>query len=80
MNIAVIRHLVETYDDHQLQQAEAAILEGDAPEIHLQGEDEGEQLTHVLAALWVIQHMKESGSDVVTAIRAYATRIRSSFS
>ncbi len=80
MNIASIRTLIETYDDHQLQQAEAALLEGETPEITIQGEDEGEQLTHVLAALWVIQHMKATDDDVMTSIRAYTKRVRSSIS
>jgi hypothetical protein len=80
MNIAAIRHLVEAHNDHELQQAEAALLEGDVPAIAIQGEDEGEQLTHVLAALWVIQHMKATGDDLMTSIRAYAQRVRSSTS
>jgi len=78
VNIAVIRLLVETYDNHQLQQAEAAILEGAAPDIPIEGKDEGEQLTHVMAALWIIQQMKESDDDLTTALRAYALRVRSS--
>jgi len=80
MNIAAVRHLVEAYDEHQLQQAEADILEGRDLAIAVKGEDEGEQLTHVLAALWVIQNMKESADDVMTSIRAYAQRVRNSIS
>ncbi|RPI69755.1 MAG: hypothetical protein EHM43_00695 [Ignavibacteriae bacterium] len=80
MNIAAIKALVETYDDHQLQQAEAALMEGNVPEITIQGEDEGEQLTHVLAALWVIQNMKSTDDDLMTSIRAYTKRVRTSIS
>lgn len=80
MNIATIRSLVEGFDNHQLQQAEADLLEGNALAIPVDGSDEGEQLTHVLAALWVVQHMKESGNDVMTSIREYTKKVRSSIS
>ena len=59
MNLAAVRTLVETYTNHDLQQAEAQLLEGEPLTIDVQGEDEGEQLTHILAALWVRQHMAE---------------------
>lgn len=55
-------------------------MEGDPPAVHIPGEDEGEQLTHVLAALWVIQNMKESDDDIVTSVRAYSKRVRTSIS
>ena len=80
MNLATVRSLVESYTTHQLQQAEAALLEGLPLEVDIQGEDEGEQLTHVLAALWVIQHMQESGDDLTASLRAYTKRVRSSIS
>ena len=80
MNIAAVRNLVEEYNEHQLQQAEADLLEGKDLEISVKGEDEGEQLTHILAALWVIQHMKESSDDLMTSIRAYTQRVRNSIS
>lgn len=78
MNIAAIRTLVEQHDNHALQQAEADLLEGSAPKIEIQGHDEGEQLTHVLAALWVVQHVKESACSIPDAVRAYTQRIRKS--
>ena len=80
MNIAAVRHLVEEYNAHQLQQAEADILEGKDLEITVKGEDEGEQLTHVLAALWVLQHMKETSDNLMTSIRAYTQKVRASIS
>ena len=80
MNIASIKALVEAHTDHELQQAEADILEGKELSIAIPGEDEGEQLTHVLAALWVIQNMKESDDNVMSSIRAYTKRVRKSIS
>jgi hypothetical protein len=57
MNLTAIRYLVETFNDHQLQQAEADLLESISPALAVPGADPGEQLTHIIGALWVIQHM-----------------------
>ena len=78
MNLAAVRTLVETYTNHDLQQAEAQLLEGEPLAIDVQGEDEGEQLTHILAALWVRQHMAETGDALPLAMRAYTQRVRQS--
>ena len=42
------------------------------------GEDEGEQLTHVLAAIYIKEHMEEHGSDLKTALREYTLKVRNS--
>lgn len=79
MNIASIRTIVESGVDAQaLQQAEEAIMEGETPDISIPGEDEGEQLTHVIAARWVLEHRSETGCDTMTAIREYSKRVRAS--
>jgi hypothetical protein len=78
MNLAAVRTLVETYTNHDLQQAEAQLLEGEPLRIDVLGEDEGEQLTHILAALWVRQHMAETGDALPLAMRAYTQRVRQS--
>jgi hypothetical protein len=81
MNIASIRTIVESgVDVATLEQAEAAILEGEIPTIIIPGDDEGEQLTHVIAARWVLQHMDDVGCDAMTAIREYTKRVRASIS
>jgi hypothetical protein len=61
-----------------LLRAEEAILEGLSPEIVIPGEDEGEQLTHVIAARWVLEHRGDTGCDTMTAIREYTKRVRAS--
>lgn len=78
MNIASIRSLVQDVDHDTLAAAEAALLDGVAPAVPIPGIDEGEQLTHVMAALWVQSHMTESGQDVMTSIRAYTQKVRAS--
>lgn len=80
MNIASIRQLVETFTKEELHTAEAALLEEQAPAIDVPGIDEGEQLTHVIAAQWVITHKDETGADTMTAIREYTKRVRQSIS
>lgn len=81
MNIASVRALVEAnHSADALRSAEEAILEGLEPAIAVQGEDEGEQLTHVMAARWVLDHMAATNDDVMTSIRAYTQRVRSSIS
>jgi hypothetical protein len=49
MQIPVIKKLSETYSLAQLKEAEEAILNESIPTIEIEGKDEGEQLTHVLA-------------------------------
>lgn len=80
MNIASIRIVAETYSREQLERAEAMLLEEQQPEIDIPGIDEGEQLTHVIAALWVQAHKSENNSDTMTAIREYTKKVRGSIS
>jgi hypothetical protein len=80
MNIAMIKGLVESASLEQLHQAEAALLEEQRPAVDVPGADEGEQLTHVLAAIYVHERIAADGVDAVTAIREYAKRVRASIS
>ncbi len=64
----------------QLQAAEAALLEERKPDIEVEGMDEGEQLTHLMAAQFILQEMKEKGVDYITALRAFSGRVRNSIS
>jgi len=80
MNIAMIKGLVESATLEQLHQAEAALLEEQQPAIEIPGVDEGEKLTHVLAAIYVHERIATDGVDAMTAIREYAKRVRASIS
>ncbi|MEX0812727.1 MAG: hypothetical protein WD048_10970 [Chitinophagales bacterium] len=80
MKIPVIKKLVEQYDVNTLMAAEEAIIEEDTPAIQIEGNDEGEQLTHVLAAIWILEDMKNKGHDFKTALRAYSQKVRNSIS
>ena len=80
MKIPVIKQLVNAYTDEQLEKAELALLQEGELEIDIAGEDEGEQLTNVMAAKWIKEEMTQRSSDLNTAIRAYSQKVRNSIS
>lgn len=80
MQIAIIKHLAETFTLAELQKAEAALCEEQIPEITVEGKDEGEKLTHVLAAINILEDVQKNGVDIRTAIRNYSQRVRNSIS
>lgn len=80
MKIPAIKKLVETQEVHALMAAEAAIIDEQPIEIEVDGEDEGEQLTHILAAIWILNHMQETSEDFKTSLREYTKKVRVSIS
>ena len=80
MKIPAIKKLVETYEVATLQNAEAKLLEGEPLDIEVEGSDEGEQLTHIMAAIWVKQQMESNNIEFMEALRAYTKRVRDSIS
>ena len=80
MKIPAIKKLVESNSLEELMAAEAAIVDEQQPDIEIEGEDEGEQLTHVLAAVWILNEMEDNGTDFKTALRMYTQKVRVSIS
>ncbi|MBJ6117683.1 hypothetical protein JAO76_05750 [Pontibacter sp. BT310] len=80
MKIPAIKKLVETQEVHALMAAEEAIIEEQPLAIEVDGDDEGEQLTHILAAIWILNHMQETGDDFKTSLREYTKKVRVSIS
>jgi len=80
MKLPSIKKLVESYSIPELQAAEEAILEGLAPAIEIEGADEGEMLTHIMAACFILEEMQSKGLEYNAALRAYSSRVRSSIS
>ena len=78
MNINIIKHLVETYTTEQLQTAEQALLNEETLAIEVEGKDEGEQLTHILAAVFCQEEMTKTGININQAVRLYSQRVRGS--
>lgn len=80
MQLPEIKRLVETHTTEELRTAEDAILNEQQPAITVNGKDEGEQLTHVLAAIDIRHDMDKNGTDARTALRNYTQRVRNSIS
>ncbi len=80
MNIKTIVSLIETHSLEDLQLAEEALLEGLTPLITIDGTDEGEQLTHAMAAIWCKTEMQKQSVDSRTAVRLYTQKVRNSIS
>jgi hypothetical protein len=78
MKIPAIKKIVELYTLDQLDEAELAIINETAPEIDIEGDDEGEQLTHIFAAKWIIEEMENANCDFKTALRSYTEKVRNS--
>ena len=80
MKIPAIKKLVETYSIEQLKQAEEALLEEQTPAIEVEGADEGECLTHVLAAIFILHTMQQDKVEFMAALRTYTQKVRVSIS
>lgn len=77
MKIPAIRQLVETYTIAQLKEAEQQLYDEQPLTIAVEGADEGEQLTHILAAIDILEDMAK-GDDFTKALRKYTQRVRNS--
>jgi hypothetical protein len=78
MQLPIIRQLGEKYSLAELKAAENQIMNGQPCPIPNSGKDEGEQLTHLLAAIWVKEEMEKENIDAGTALRRYTQRVRNS--
>ncbi|MCF8424549.1 MAG: hypothetical protein K9H41_09410 [Bacteroidia bacterium] len=79
MQIPIIKKLVEAYSLIQLKDAEDAMMEEQKPAIEVEGKDEGECLTHVLASIYIKEKM-EQGTAFNQALRDFSQRVRNSIS
>lgn len=78
MKIPEIKRLVENYSINQLIAAEEALIDEEALAIEVNGSDEGEQLTHVFAAIYVLNKINDDEVDFKTALRDYTSKVRES--
>ncbi|MGI9545169.1 MAG: DUF6952 family protein [Cyclobacteriaceae bacterium] len=76
MEFDSIKFLVETFPRIELEEAQEAIVNGHDPEIKLSGRSDGERLSEVIAALWVLEKMNQEQVDIVTAFSAYQESLR----
>ena len=80
MKIPAIKLLVENASLQELKNAEEAICDEKPCDIEVLGDDEGEQLTHILAATYIKEQMEQEGKDFKTALREYTKKVRDSIS
>lgn len=78
MNAEAVRILVENYTADQLTEAEQELIRGEEPSIVVKGDDAGEKLTHLLAAVHVLEQMKFEGVEFSTALSQYILQVRES--
>lgn len=78
MQVAVIKNIVERYTAEELMQAEMDMLNEQPLQIEIEGKDEGEQLTHIMAAIWIQQDMKLNHTELRQSIRNFSVKVRTS--
>lgn len=72
MNVEAIQKLVEAkYPIDILDEAEMALLNEEEPLIKIDGENDGDQITTLIAAKWIIEEMQSSECDFNTALKKY---------
>jgi hypothetical protein len=76
MKVPAIKKLVETQTIESLRKAEELLIEEQQPDFEIEGADEGEKLTHVFGAIWILNHMHDHGSDFKTALREFTQKVR----
>ena len=80
MKLSAIKKLVDSASKADLLLAERTLRNLQTPSIKVDGEDEGVQLTHVLAAQFIQNQMSGNGRDYVAALRIFLTKVRTSVS
>lgn len=78
MKIPEIKRLIETYSLEELQKAEESLMEETSPSIEINGIDEGEQLTHAMAAIWCKKTIEVKQIPINDAVREYTLKVRKS--
>ena len=77
MHIPSIKKLVDNFTIEQLEAAEAALLEGLIPEIEIEGDEDGDKLTHIFGATFILKEMAK-GLKYPEALRGFTSKVRTS--
>ncbi len=77
MKIIAVKKLVQEQNLDTLKLQEKKLLDGESLDIDVMGDDEGEQLTHILGAIWVLEAV-QNGMSLNEAIRAFTEKVRKS--
>jgi hypothetical protein len=76
MEILLIRSLVEKYTLSELQEAEFAIIQEEPVKIRVEGRDQAERLSNVIAACWILEEMKSRNIEFPEALQLYNKKVR----
>lgn len=80
MKVPAIKKIVESYTVAEMQSAEEMLMEEQTPTIEVEGDDEGEKLTHIMASIFIKTKMEEEAMPFTQALRAFTQRVRNSIS
>ena len=78
MKISAIKKLVEDYSLTELKKAEELLESGEPLQIDVEGDDEGEQFTHILGAIDILTRVETEQKEVTVALREFTQRVRNS--
>ena len=80
MNTPEVKRLATEQTIESLRAAESALLDEQELPIEVNGNDEGEKLTHILSAIWVLEQIQEKGIELNVAMRELTRKVRNSIS
>ncbi len=80
MKLTAVKEIVGKYSIEELSNAENDLMEERPLSIEISGDDEGEKLTHIIAAIWILKEMENKSIPLPKALRNYTQRVRNSIS
>ncbi len=75
MKMPVIKNLAQSFTIEDLETAEERLPNGEELPFVVGGDDEGEQLTHILSAIAIKKEI-QNGKEFNTAFREFAAKVR----
>jgi hypothetical protein len=79
MKLPAIKKLLKV-DIEELRKAEELLAEEKEPQLEIEGDDQGDKLTHVFGAIWVKEQIAAGTMDEKEALRAFTKKVRGSIS
>jgi hypothetical protein len=80
MKIQDIKELVEAHTEAEIKTLTEQLENGEPLSHPVGGDDEGEQLTHLIGAAWIKEQMAANGTDFKTELRNFTSKVRNSIS
>jgi Family of unknown function (DUF6952) len=77
MKIPVIKKLIDELDLKTLNRSAEELEEEKPLSIEIDGDDDGEKLTHIYGAIWILEQV-EKGTEKNMALREFSARVRNS--